>query len=240
MKLTSFLFAAALLIANTASAQNQSPLLMDSTITASAQLDSALSQVLQTEGSDQLLVMSQNGRYAVRGPVLDLWTGETITSIEGITRARNHVNLAKLPIKDSDIDPLYFGEGAQTAHLFVDPLCQFCKQILEEIYMDTSLTDDFTFKIYLVPLVGDESSRAVSALSCAKNRDRAIQALMESDVKWMVSTAAKITDCDVKPIMNRSILTQMIGVTGVPHLIGPNGGVNRGVPDDLRSFLEQS
>lgn len=43
--------------------------------------------------------------------------------------------------------------------------------------------------------------------------------------------------CDVQPVLNRTLLAQMVGVTGVPFLIGAEGGISRGVPNDLREFL---
>lgn len=220
--------------ANTASSSASA---LDFEIQGSATLANPITTIIETRGSDTLMAISQNGRFMIRGPVLDLWTGETLTTIDGVNRARNTVNLANLDISDEDIDPLYIGTGPKEASLFVDPLCPFCGQLFDRLTAEPAYFEEYTFKVFVVPFLGEQSNRAVTAISCATDRADAIRALLESDERWMVRTANEIEECDPQPIMQRAIMAQMIGVTGVPFLIAPDGAIHRGVPEDLASFL---
>ena len=71
----------------------------------------------------------------------------------------------------------------------------------------------------------------------AEDRDAAVLAMLDKDRAWMREHEADAEGCDVQPILNRTILTQMIGVTGVPYIIGAEGGISRGMPQDLHAFL---
>lgn len=207
-------------------------------ITATEQLPNPFTHAVELEGRDGIAFISQNGRFVLRGMVFDMWTGQTLASLDDIRKSKTSVNLNELGLKDEDVDPFRLGTGEKKVTLFVDPLCPFCAQLFDQIAADPTLEDEFTFIIYTVPFLGDNSAKAVTALSCSKDRQRALEALLAKDRRWMATVDT--ADCNLEPIMKRTIMSQMLGVTGVPFLVGPQGGINRGLPKDLRAFLSNS
>lgn len=207
-------------------------------ITATEQLPNPFTHAVELEGRDGIAFISQNGRFVLRGLVFDMWTGETLSTLDDIRKSKTSVNINELGLKNEDVDPFILGTGAKRVTIFVDPLCPFCAQLFDQITADPSLEEEYTFVLYTVPFLGDDSAKAVTALSCAKDRARALEALLSKDRRWMQGVDTE--GCDLQPIMKRTIMSQMIGVTGVPFLVGPQGGINRGLPQDLRTFLANS
>ena len=174
-------------------------------ITASEQLPNPFTHAVELAGRDGIAFISQNGRFVIRGMVFDMWTGKTLSSLSDIRDSKTSVNLNELGISDEDVDPFVVGTGPAKVTLFVDPLCPYCAQVFDEIAADPSLEDEYTFVIFTVPFLGDDSSRAVTALSCAKDRARAVEALLAHDRRWMQTVDT--TGCDLEPIMKRTIMS---------------------------------
>lgn len=206
-------------------------------ITASVDLPNPITKVIELEGREGIGFISQNGRFVIRGYAFDMWTGETLNTIGDFEKALTHFNIANLDLDPKDVDPIYFGSGPEKAFLFVDPLCPHCATLMQEIYSDPIYAQKYTFEIYTVPFLGDDSALAVSAISCASDRQAATRALMTKDRNWIASQAKQVEDCDPQPIMQRLILSQMLGVNGVPFLISPSGATSRGTPPNLYEFL---
>lgn len=205
-------------------------------ITSYTELSSPFTHAITLQGRDGIAFVSQNGRFVLRGVIFDTWSGNTIQTMQELEDSKRTINLADLGIKQEDVDPMFFGSGPKKVTLFVDPLCPFCGQLFDQIVGDPTYARDYTFTIYTVPFLGDDSSKAVTVLSCAEDREAALKALLTKDRRWMASQPAPAT-CDVQPILQRTIMSQMIGVTGVPYIIGAEGGVARGMPQDLKTFL---
>ncbi len=199
-------------------------------------LISPFTHAIMLNGRNGIAYVSQNGRFVMRGVIFDTWTGNTIQTMDELRDSKKSMNLSELGLKDEDVDPMFFGTGPKKVTMFVDPLCPFCGQVYDQIIGDPSYAKEYTFTIYTVPFLGDESAQAVNALSCWKNRDEAVNALLTKDRRWMIAHPAD-DKCNKQPIVQRTILSQMLGVTGVPYIIGAEGGVARGLPADLKTFL---
>lgn len=200
------------------------------------ELVSPFTHAVSFHGREGVAYMSQNGRFVMRGVIFDTWTGDTIQTMDDLRESMKNVDLGKLGLKDEDIDPFYFGSGPKKITVFVDPFCPYCGQLFDEMIADPSLAQDYTFTIMAVPFLGDNSTKAVNALHCAPDRDRAINALLTKDHRWMMAQQMP-ENCDVQPVLQRTILSQMLGVTGVPYIIGAEGGISRGMPPNLKTFL---
>lgn len=199
-------------------------------------LVSPFTHAIELQGRNGLAYVSQNGRFVLRGVIFDTWTGKTVQTMEELRASKKSMNLAELGLKDADVDPMFFGTGPKKVTMFVDPLCPYCGQVFDQILGDPSYAKTYTFTIYTVPFLGDDSARAVNAISCATDREQAVMALLTKDRRWMMGHPAP-DGCNKQPIVQRTILSQMIGVTGVPYIIGPEGGIARGLPADLATFL---
>lgn len=200
------------------------------------ELVSPFTHAVTFHGRDGVAYMSQNGRFVMRGVIFDTWTGGTIQTMEELRASMTSVDLSDLGLKDEDIDPFRFGTGPKMVTIFVDPMCPYCGQLFDELLSDPAYAEEHTFTILTVPFLGDTSTRAVNALSCAPDREDALSRLLNKDKRWMVSQPLP-DDCDVQPVLQRTILSQMLGVTGVPYIIGAEGGIARGMPPSLKTFL---
>jgi len=200
------------------------------------ELSSPFTHAVTLNGRDGVAYVSQNGRFILRGVIFDTWSGETIQTMDELRASKRSLNISELGLKTEDVDPLYYGTGLKEVTVFVDPLCPFCGQLFDQILGDPTMARDYKFKIMTVPFLGDDSTRAVTAISCAADREAALRALMTKDRDWFFSQPAP-DNCNPEPIMQRTILSQMLGVSGVPYIIGAEGGISRGMPTDLRTFL---
>lgn len=200
------------------------------------ELVSPFTHAVTFHGRDGVAYMSQNGRFVMRGVIFDTWTGETIQTMDDLRASMKNVNLSEIGLKDEDVDPFYYGSGPKKVTMFVDPFCPYCGQLFDEMIGDPSYAKDYTFTILTVPFLGDNSTKAVNALSCAEDRDTALKALLTKDKSWMMAQQLP-QNCDVQPVLQRTILSQMLGVTGVPYIIGAEGGISRGMPPSLKTFL---
>lgn len=245
MKTTAFALAATIGIAHgtilVAQEQPDTPLSpmapSNNEITRAVPLPDPITHGVMFKGRDGIAYISTNGRFIIRGTIFDMWTGETINTLEEIEGAKQTIDLEKLGLKDEDVDPFYYGQGEKKVTVFIDPLCPHCSRVLDQMNADPDLAKEYTFVIYTVPFLGDQSVKAVSALSCAQDREDALRALLAKDRAWLKEHEQDAEGCDVQPIMNRTLLSQMVGVTGVPYIIGAAGGIARGAPADLREFL---
>lgn len=203
------------------------------------ELTSPFTHAIQLKGRDGIAYITPNGRFIMRGVIFDTWTNSEIQTMDQLRASKRNVSLSELGLKDEDVDPIYYGTGLKEVTVFLDPLCPFCKQFLDQIANDPRYARDYTFTIYTVPFLGEESTKAVTVISCAPDREEATRALLTHDVRWMKTQPAP-EECDPQPIMQRTILSQMVGVTGVPYIIGTEGGISRGMPTDLWGFLQNN
>ncbi|RWR30551.1 hypothetical protein D2T29_12835 [Sinirhodobacter populi] len=204
----------------------------------SEELQSPFTHAVQLEGRTGIAYVSRNGRYFLRGVIFDTWTGKTIQTMDDLRDAQSNMNLGKLGVDDKDVTPVYFGQGPKKVTVFLDPLCPFCAQFLDQILSDPSYVEDYTFTLLPVAYLGEESSKAVVALECAKDKEAAKKALVTHDTRWMMGQPKPLEgECDPQPIMQRMIMAQTLGVSGVPFIIAPEGGIARGLPADVRTFL---
>ena len=196
-----------------------------------ARLPVAGLQVVETtEG--ELLFLSDNGRYALRGPALDLWHGARLVSFEETIDLAGRIDLARLKLDVGDLGAIDLGEGPEVV-VFVDPLCPHCAALYAELQ---ALLGTYRFRLVPVPVLGEESQRAVLALVCLSGSDpgKAREALLENQTAGLPEPT---TDCGQGTAQRALIAAQILGIRGTPFLIAPDGRVRQGSPEDLAAWL---
>lgn len=210
-------------------------------VTDRLELPNGFSTVLQLEGHEGVAAVSQNGRYVMRGVVFDMWEDKTLESVAAMRESLSTISLSRFGLKEEDVRPFHYGTGPQEVVVFVDPYCPFCHQLFAEMKSNPAYAEQFTWTIYTVSYLGDNSTRAVTALSCAEDQEASLRALMDHDVVYYQRAFdARGDSCDPQPILQRMILAQMVGAAGTPYLIGPRGGVSNGMPPSLAGFLQNN
>ena len=191
-------------------------------------------QAVETTDGD-LLFLSDNGRYAFRGPAVDLWHGVRLSDLDTVQRLVERIDLKRLKLDPRDLGAIDLGEGLEVIVL-VDPYCPHCKALLAQL---PALANRYRFRLVPLPVLGESSEQAVLALDCLSARDpeQARQALLGA---WDLQTLPKPSGACGQGAAQRALVTaQILGVRGTPYLIAPDGRLRQGAPEDLGAWLAQ-
>ena len=129
--------------------------------------------VVVQRDTGELVAMTNNGRYVIRGEIWDAWGKRKLASMDEV-----HASAASMPIEQlmagrwGDLAPVTYGTGPRTVTLFVDPLCPTCKQFHERLVSEGAFEKlDVTIAIF--PLDSECNwmlDRPVHPGSCAVTR----------------------------------------------------------------------
>lgn len=187
-----------------------------------------------SDGNDAIVVMTDNGRYAIVGKIYDMWQGKNLYTLDEVRASKNIINLKALNINSADLGPITFGSGPKEAVVFVDPNCPHCAALMAKM---VPLVGQYTFRIMVVPALGKTSEMPTVFISCAKDRQAAMKTLM---AHGRADALEQDPGCDKGPIQRRLVSAQLFGIRGVPFVIAPDGRTNAGNPADLERFLAGS
>jgi thiol:disulfide interchange protein DsbC len=186
----------------------------------------------------ELLFISGNGRYLIRGRVADLWHSELIDSYDELLSLAERLDLERIGVNPADLGALTVGAGtgAPTV-IFIDPRCPHCKDVLAAL--DADLLKAHRFSLVLLPVLGRESQQDAVRLACLAetDRDAAIRALREGTAQNLPSPEAGST-CGQESLQRSLIAAQLLGIGGVPFLVAPDGRTHRGAPPALAQWLD--
>jgi len=188
-------------------------------------------QAVETTDGD-LLFLSDNGRYAFRGPAVDLWHGARLTDLDTVQRLAGRIDLQRLKLDPRDLGAIDFGEGPEVI-VFVDPYCPHCTGLLDAL---PGLAARYRFRLVPLPALGEASQAAVLAINCLSVADpeQARQALLDPSV---LRSPPPTDGCGQIPAQRALVTAQILGVQGTPYLIAPDGRLRQGVPEDLGAWL---
>ena len=189
--------------------------------------------VVQTEDLPDLLIMSANGRWVMRGQLYDTWTGRTIQSVAAIRESVKRMPLDRLWPKLNQLAPIIVGTGASDVMIWVDPSAGPSRQLLEEL---EALTGEYKFHVLPIPVLGEASETQNRLLTCASDKDAAAAAVLSGTG---IRNLEQDPMCDLTPAHTRLVTAQILGLQGVPVVImRSNGRFNNGVPQvGLRAWL---
>ncbi len=183
------------------------------------------------ETNGRIVFMSDSGRFVIDGTLYDAWGKTPLTTLDQIREASNTLDLTRLGLNLDDLRPLTLGKGKKKVVIFVDPRCPHCHSVLNQAAL---LTNQYTFEILAIPVLGPDSERQVRQLGCAENKKAALNALLSG----RISTIAQQDNCDLEPIQRTLVTAQILGIQGVPFIIAHDGRISRGRPADLKIWLE--
>ena len=189
---------------------------------------------------DKLVFMSTNGRFALYGgKLLDVWTQQEIKDLPDIDRIAKRIDLSRMKLNIDDLGPVSVGHGKDSVLIFIDPRCPYCGKVMKDLQ---ALQDRYTFKLVMVPLLGQESQNVVVQLACQqasqdKNvQDSVRQRLLKQDFAGLPTDNP--AQCNKEPLQRAVITAKLFGLPGVPFLIAPDGRTHSGAPESLSDWLE--
>lgn len=182
----------------------------------------------------KLAFVSSNGRFVFQGTVYDTWNKKDVTTIAEAKFANEYLDLEKLKFEVDELAPMVVGKGEKEVVVFYDPYCPSCHQLIEDI----EGLDGYTFKFVAIPVMGNDSSKAVRFAFCSPDKEMAKKVLL-GQVKPSSLPSDKFETCDTGPLAKRVISSQLFGLVGVPFLVRDDGLVRNGYQKgEIANWLE--
>lgn len=194
-------------------------------------------QPFQMVESDRgVFFMSANGRYVIKGELIDMWENERpLKTVDALIDSIERVNLKSLGLKIDDLMNLTYGSGPDVVTIFVAPGCSYCKQTLAQM---NGLEDKYTFHIVPLPIMGPRSEDAVRRISCAiedNNKPLALRSLVIDKYDDLQARA----NCDIEKVGRSLLFAQVLGVRSVPYMIDHKNRISTGAPQNLAAHLNR-
>lgn len=178
------------------------------------------------EVNGQIMFMSNNGRYVMQGKLTDVWQKKELSTPEEIEYAATHINVDAMGLPVDKLNTITIGEGSKRVIVFVDPACTNCKSFVREAQ---SKTNDYTFKLIVVPALGDESHKLSKSLFCATEvaKEKAITRYLNNKLGGMKQKE----NCNTKYYDLSLMAAQQFNIKAVPYFIAPDGRHKPGLTD---------
>lgn len=147
--------------------------------------------------------------YLIQGNLIDTKQRRNLTEerVDKLTA----IVFDDLPLKDAFT--IVRGNGKRKLAVFEDPQCGYCKRFEEGLQK----VNNITIHMFLYPVLGQKSIETSKNIWCAKDKGKAWQDWMLSDVE---PAAAK---CDTQAVDRNVKLGKKYKVTGTPTLVFADG-----------------
>lgn len=183
------------------------------------------------ESNGQINFISENGRFVITGQIYDVLARKPLDTLAQMRAASTRIDFKEIGVDVDALNTISMGQGSKEVVLFVDPRSEISLRLIDEA---EKLTDKYTFKIVLIPALGEESHRQAKALHCAEDRSEALTALKNGKM----GTLPQKPHCDPSQYDQTLLLVHFMGIGAVPYLVAPDGRFNQGRPAQLASWLE--
>lgn len=184
--------------------------------------------VMEVQLNNEILYMSEDGRYLMQGRLIDLDTQKDLTDA-----AKTVVRREKLADLEADQMVSFGPENAEyELMVFTDTDCGYCRRLHEQIdaYNDEGIR--INYLAFPRAGVGSKTFNTMVSVWCADDR----QSAMNTAKGGNQPTEAK---CD-NPVEDQYRLGKALGVTGTPSMVTPAGDMIPGYvpPKQLRQRLD--
>lgn len=162
-------------------------------------------------GGAEIIYVDAEANHIVQGPMLETRTLSDLTAqrVDEVTA----VAFDQLPLKDAIV--FTQGQGRRKLAVFEDPHCGYCKRFER----DLAALDDVTVYVFLMPILGPESTVKSRNIWCAADPAKAWRAWMLED---QAAPAAK-ADCDAEALQRNVAFGRRHRVNGTPALFFEDG-----------------
>jgi thiol:disulfide interchange protein DsbC len=183
------------------------------------------------EADGEIMFVSENGRFVLKGQLFDVWYKDTIDTIPQMVDVTTRIRFDRMGANIDEYNTLTIGHGAKQVVVFVDPLCAICHKLMKDA---EKLGRDYTFKFVVVPALGDKSNELSRRVFCAENRADALPAFMSNTLETLPQQAS----CDTGRYDLTLMFAHLLDIQAVPFVVAPDGRFNYGRPAELKKWLE--
>jgi thiol:disulfide interchange protein DsbC len=176
----------------------------------------AIDNIWRVKLKNRYIYLSEDGRYAFTGDVIDLKSGENLTEISG-----REITVEQIENYSDDELVVYLpkGEIKTTLNVFTDTSCFYCRKLHKEL---PKLLESGIKVRYLPYARGGENGQGYETMKsvwCAKDRAEAM-----TDAKNERTSGLPEGSCAAAQIVDAGFITgNQLGVTGTPALFKQNG-----------------
>ena len=163
---------------------------------------------VRVSGND-IYYTDADGSFLIQGHLIDTRAKKNLT--EERMDKLNVVAFDSLPLNDAFT--IVRGNGKRKMAVFEDPNCGYCKRFER----DMQKVNDVTIHLFLMPILGPDSSVKSKAVWCAKDKAKAWTDMMLRDQKPAAG------NCDATALTRNIEFGQQHRITGTPTLIFADG-----------------
>lgn len=184
--------------------------------------------IFEVQMEKNIAYVDKSGEYFLFGHLFEISTSKDITA--GKLEDLNRFDVGELPTKDAI--KFVRGDGSRVLRIFADPECGYCKQLEQTLAKVT----DVTVYVYLLPILGQQSTTQANDIWCAKDRNAAWLNKMVRNQRAPTATAC------ATPIERNLVLSKRLGIQGTPFIIAANGKTVGGAlpADKLEDLLDKA
>jgi len=159
----------------------------------------------------EIIYTDADGSHLIQGQLVDTRTRRDLTQ-ERLDKL-NAIAFDSLPIKDAIT--IVRGNGKRKLAIFEDPNCGYCKRFER----DLQKVNDVTIYLFLMPILGADSTEQSRNVWCAKDKVRAWTDLMVADKPVPAAAAG----CDSSALARNVEFGRKLRITGTPTLVFADG-----------------
>jgi thiol:disulfide interchange protein DsbC len=181
-------------------------------------------------------LVSADGRFVIQGSIKDVWHRKTLSNLgdlEGIDRVPVSANAKKI---EETMVTYTIGSKAlpRSGVIFVDPSSDITVTALQKLY---ELKDEQRWVVVIMPVVGGANALDRSRrIHCAVDQDQAKMDLINGTNESFGSTKK---DCGAEKLLAAQFVTNVFGITQMPHMIREDGLVSEGFPVEFGQWFKQ-
>lgn len=183
----------------------------------------------------QVVYLSEDGRFMVRGELIDLMTGQNMTSErQGELQAALANRLSK-ELDESRMVVFSPDNPRHTITVFTDIDCGYCRKLHREIEDYNKRGIKVRYMFYPLAGPGSDSWAKADAVWCSPDRNEAMTRAKSGE-------AVKATQpCENTPAAKHFEIGGQLGIRGTPTILTEDGEILRGYlpADQLQAYLEE-
>jgi thiol:disulfide interchange protein DsbC len=181
----------------------------------------------------QVVYLSEDGRYMVRGEVIDMMTGRNMTDARQSELRAEIANRISGQLDESRMVVFSPEKPRYTITVFTDIDCGYCRKLHREIDEYTKRGIKVRYMFYPLAGPGSPSWAKADAVWCSPDRNEAMtRAKLGEEVK-------PVLPCENTPAASHSEIATQLGVRGTPMILLEDGQTLPGyVPaEQLAAYL---
>lgn len=186
-------------------------------------------KAIQQEG--EVVFMSDNGRFVIKGELYDLWTRQRVTDFQAMQRLSQRLDLKKMKLDIEALNTVTMGSDANAVVIFINPHCPDCKALIQAA---KPLTNAYRFHWVLLPDSDPKTVKQIQNIVGAVSPEQALAAVVDNSQAALPT----VSPGDPQKTALTQLTAQLMSIDKFPFLIAPDGRVHRGAPKNLKTWLE--